>query len=32
MRHVLALHARLLLWFLDAPAAPFGVLRMALAG
>jgi hypothetical protein len=27
-----ALHARLLSWFLDAPAAPFGVHRMALAG
>ncbi|KAJ7799476.1 hypothetical protein B0H14DRAFT_3787758 [Mycena olivaceomarginata] len=25
-------HARLPLWFLDAPAAPFGVHRMALAG
>ncbi|KAJ7625161.1 hypothetical protein B0H17DRAFT_576185 [Mycena rosella] len=25
-------HARLLSWFLDAPAAPFGVHRMALAG
>ncbi|KAJ7799490.1 hypothetical protein B0H14DRAFT_3491543 [Mycena olivaceomarginata] len=31
-RHAHALHARLLLWFLDAPAAPFGVHRMALAG
>ncbi|KAJ6542257.1 hypothetical protein B0H10DRAFT_2448185 [Mycena sp. CBHHK59/15] len=27
-----ALHARLLSWFLDAPVAPFGVHRMALAG
>ncbi|KAJ6472122.1 hypothetical protein C8R47DRAFT_739364 [Mycena vitilis] len=27
-----ALHARLLSWFLDAPAAPFGVHPMALAG
>ncbi|KAJ6598047.1 hypothetical protein B0H10DRAFT_2441493 [Mycena sp. CBHHK59/15] len=27
-----AQHARLLSWFLDAPAAPFGVHRMALAG
>ncbi|KAJ6491180.1 hypothetical protein C8R45DRAFT_1213193 [Mycena sanguinolenta] len=27
-----ALHARLISWFLDAPAAPFGVHRMALAG
>ncbi|KAJ7714766.1 peptidase family C54-domain-containing protein [Mycena maculata] len=27
-----AAHARLLSWFLDAPAAPFGVHRMALAG
>jgi hypothetical protein len=27
-----ALHARLFSWFLDAPAAPFGVHRMALAG
>ncbi|KAJ7734245.1 hypothetical protein B0H16DRAFT_154352 [Mycena metata] len=27
-----ALHARLLSWFLDASAAPFGVHRMALAG
>ncbi|KAJ7673051.1 hypothetical protein DFH06DRAFT_1123801 [Mycena polygramma] len=31
-RTVHALHARLLSWFLDAPAAPFGVHRMALAG
>ncbi|KAF7368158.1 hypothetical protein MVEN_00134800 [Mycena venus] len=31
-RHAHALHARLLSWFLDAPAAPFGVHRMALAG
>ncbi|KAJ7712200.1 hypothetical protein B0H16DRAFT_581340 [Mycena metata] len=29
---VRTLHARLLSWFLDAPAAPFGVHRMALAG
>ncbi|KAJ7452015.1 hypothetical protein FB451DRAFT_699438 [Mycena latifolia] len=28
----LGAHARLLSWFLDAPAAPFGVHRMALAG
>ncbi|KAJ6467168.1 hypothetical protein C8R47DRAFT_1152898, partial [Mycena vitilis] len=27
-----AMHARLLSWFLDAPAAPFGVHPMALAG
>ncbi|KAJ7669722.1 hypothetical protein B0H17DRAFT_1076787, partial [Mycena rosella] len=27
-----AAHARLLSWFLDAPAAPFGVHRMALVG
>ncbi|KAJ7171540.1 cysteine protease required for autophagy [Mycena filopes] len=27
-----ALHARMISWFLDAPAAPFGVHRMALAG
>ncbi|KAJ7245089.1 hypothetical protein C8J57DRAFT_1191054 [Mycena rebaudengoi] len=27
-----AVHARLLSWFLDSPAAPFGVHRMALAG
>ncbi|KAJ7465526.1 hypothetical protein FB451DRAFT_421834 [Mycena latifolia] len=28
----LGAHAHLLSWFLDAPAAPFGVHRMALAG
>ncbi|KAJ7886082.1 hypothetical protein B0H13DRAFT_2342995 [Mycena leptocephala] len=27
-----AVHARLFSWFLDAPAAPFGIHRMALAG
>jgi hypothetical protein len=31
-RPAYVLHARLLSWFLDAPAAPFGVHRMALAG
>ncbi|KAJ6470808.1 hypothetical protein C8R47DRAFT_1222449 [Mycena vitilis] len=31
-RTALALHARLLSWFLDAQAAPFGVHRMAVVG
>jgi hypothetical protein len=31
-RHLYAVHAPLLPWFLDSSAAPFGVHRMALAG